>query len=490
MPQFGAIPGRASAKWSIVMKRIYPIVLCGGSGTRLWPVSRTSCPKQFQPTGGDATVSFFQETVQRQTGGSFFPPTIVTNDCHLSLVHQQLSDINSRGTIICEPIARGTGPAVLATAYSLYQQETDALMLVTPADHLIQGKMSPISEELVNAAHDGRIIVFGITPKSPESGFGYVLPGQRVPGNQALHFCDRFIEKPKVSKARKLIKDHGALWASGIALFSAKTLIEEYEKFDRDTAAAVKQSVEHARISPDAIHLDRESFKKAKVAATETAVFEKSDRLASKTLSVEWSDVGTWAAIFEVSDLDSSGNSFTGDVVSVGSSNTLVRSESRLVSVVGLEDIVIVDTPDALLVTNRKSSQMVKDAVELMKKNGRMETEREIKTTSKKRPTDASFRQTNLEESDSLQLGTRRLRIGDSLALEAGYGRQYIVVKGVLEAQGPTWRKVVSEGGRIYADPNGPVTIKNCDNRDGELLSVSYSTNATSPKSTSVAMNG
>ncbi|NNL18707.1 MAG: hypothetical protein HKP37_08215 [Boseongicola sp.] len=471
------------------MKRIHPIILCGGSGTRLWPVSRTNCPKQFQSTGGEASVSFFQETVQRQTGESFFPPTIVTNDCHLNLVQQQLSDINSSGAIVCEPISRGTGPAVLAAAYRLCQGESDALMLVTPADHLIQGKMSPISKRLMDTARSGRIIVFGITPRSPDSGFGYVVPGPPVPGNQALHLCDRFIEKPKASKAKRLIKDYGALWASGIALFSARTLIEEYERFDRNTAIAVKRSVEYASVFSDAIHLDRESFKAAKAAATENAVFEKSDRIVSKKLSVKWNDVGSWAAMFEVSDLDSSGNSFTGDVVSVGSSNTLVRSESRLVSVVGLEDIVIVDTPDALLVTNRESSQLVKDAVEIMKRKGRLETEREFKSTSKDRPSETSLRQANLKISDSLQLGTRHLPIGDTLAMEAGYGRQFIVVKGVLEAQGPTWRKVVSEGGRIYSDPNGLVTITNCDNCDGELLSVSYNANDTSPKSTSVAMN-
>ena len=461
------------------MKKIHPLILCGGSGKRLWPVSRTRSPKQFQKIGNDASVSFFQAAIQRHQSALFHPPCIVTSLRHQGTVLWQLRDIQSGGQIICEPMPRSTGPAVLAAAYKLHEENPDALILIVPADHVLEGDINPAIQNCTDAALNGNIITFGIRPRGPESGFGYLVKGGTLPAFPDLRNVSNFIEKPEASRARFLIDKLGASWASGIVLFSAQTLIHEYEKFDPETAAFVKCSLESGASLPDAIYLDAGAFSQAKPASTETAVFEISERIVTKTLNVTWSDVGSWDAMFDISNADSDGNVFQGDVVSVGSTNTMVRSDERLVGVVGLEDIIVVDTPDALLVTHRCSSQRVKELVETLKAKARPEAE--YYSTAK--PEMISFSvskglEHGLEQND-FNVGTSQLPLGGFLKMDAGSRHQVIVVNGTVEAKGSGWRKTVADGGRIYADPEGPILITNCGNCDVQLLFMIYGVEAT-----------
>jgi len=460
------------------MKKIHPLILCGGSGKRLWPVSRTRSPKQFQKIGNDGSVSFFQAAIQRHQGKLFHQPCIVTSLRHRGTVIRQLRDIQSGGQIICEPVPRSTGPAVLAAAYKLHKEDPDALILIVPADHVLEGNINPAIGECTDAALNGHIITFGIRPRGPESGFGYLVKGEALPAFPDLRTVSNFIEKPEASRARFFIEKLGASWASGIVLFSAQTLIREYEKFDPETAAFVKSSLESAASLPDAIYLDAGAFSQAKHASTETAVFEISENIVTKTLNVTWSDVGSWDAMFDISIADSDGNVFQGDVVSVGSTNTMVRSNKRLVGVVGLEDIIVVDTPDALLITHRSSSQRVKELVETLKANARPEAE----YYSTVKPEMISFNVSKgLEhgfEQNDFNVGTSRLPLGGFLKMEAGSRHQVIVVNGTVEAKGSGWRKTVADGGRIYADPDGPILITNCGDCDVQLLFMTYGVEA------------
>ena len=465
------------------MKKIHPLILCGGSGTRLWPISRTRSPKQFQKIGGKDSVSFFQAAIQRHSGEGFHDPCIVTSLRHRATVVHQLKEIQSGSRIICEPMARNTGPAVLAAALTLMASDPEALILVVPADHVIEGDINSTIMRYAGAAMDGNIITFGISPRGPESGFGYITKGEEIDGFSGLYKVDQFIEKPSKPEAQRIIDELDAAWASGISLFSAKTIVEEYEKYDPGTAAAIKRSVMGAAIFPEAFYLDGEAFSEAKADPTEMAVFERTDRIVTTSLEVNWNDVGSWSAMFDIAKSDSNGNVFQGDVVAVSSKNTMVRSEGRLVSVVGLDDIIVVDTPDALLVTRRTSTQKVKDVVEELKSKARPEAEYYASAAPKMVSFTMPAGLERIHETETFNLGTSQLPLGAFVDMDAGHGRQVIVVKGTVHAQGPAWQKTVREGGRIYSDPEGSIRITNCGDGEGELLFMTFDTDVDSPKS-------
>ncbi len=472
------------------MRKIYPLILCGGSGTRLWPISRTRSPKQFQKIGGKDSLTFFQSAIQRHRGEHFHDPVIVTNLRHRGTVVSQLREIQSGSRIICEPMGRNTGPAVLAASQSLFGRDPNAIILVIPADHVIEGEINETIIRQIDAAAAGRIIIFGIEPRGPETGFGYITKGAELPEFAGLHGVERFVEKPPLAKARELVDGKLALWASGISMFSARTIIEEYQKFDPETAMSVKRSVMGASPFPEALYLEADAFSQTRAEPTEKAVFEKTDRIATIPLNVNWSDVGNWSAMFDVSKPDSNGNVLQGDVIVVDSKNTMVRSETRLVSIVGLSDIIVVDTSDAVLVTRRSSSQNVKEVVDSLKARGRPEAEHYAGAAPTMVPFSMPRGLEQIHQTDSFQLGTSQIPMGACIDLESGHGRQVIVVKGMVHAQGPTWQKTVREGGRIYSDPDGPIRITNCADIETELLFMTFDIPVESPKSLSMPSHG
>ena len=465
------------------MRKIFPLILCGGSGTRLWPISRTRSPKQFQKIGGKNSLTFFQSAIMRHRGEHFHDPCIVTSLRHRGTVVNQLREIQCGFEIICEPMGRNTGPAVLAAAHTLFGRDPNAVILVIPADHIIDGNINEAIVAQMDAALAGQIITFGISPRSPETGFGYIQKGAEMPDFPGLHVVDRFIEKPPLEKAMELFEEDLADWASGISMFSARTSIEEYEILDPETASFVKRSVMNASPFPEALYLDADTFSQAEAEPTERAVFEKSERISTVSLDVKWSDVGSWTAMYDVSEQDSEGNVLQGDVIAVDSKNTMVRSENRLVSVVGLEDIIVVDTTDALLVTVRGKSQNVRDVVEQLKKKARPEAEYYAGSAPKMVPFTMPAGLDEVLKTDNFQLGTSQIPVGSAIELDQGHGRQVIVMKGSVHAQGPSWQKTVIDGGRIYSDPEGPIRITNCADVETELLFMTFDTSVASPKS-------
>lgn len=465
------------------MKKIYPLILCGGTGTRLWPLSRTRSPKQFQKIGGKDSLTFFQAAVQRHRGDLFFDPCVVTSLRHRGTAVSQLRDIQSSFSIICEPMGRNTGPAVLAAAHALNGRDPNAVILVIPADHIIEGDINEAIEAQIDAVQAGKIVCLGIPPRGPETGFGYIVGGEEVDGTPGLRVVDRFVEKPPRDEAEDLISKHDALWASGISMFSARTIIEEYERHDPETADHVRRSVVGASLFPEALYLDADDFSQADAQPTEVAVFEKSDRMAIAPLNVRWSDVGSWSAMYDVQQADENGNVLQGDVVALDTKNTMVRSENRLVSVIGLSDVIVVDTVDALLVTHRDRSQHVKDMVEKLKSKRRPEAEYYAGAAPKMVPVSMKVDLEQIMQTDNFQLGTSQLPVGACTEIEQGNGRQLIVMKGSVHAQGPSWQKTVREGGRIYSDPDGSIRITNCSDVETELLFMTFDSPVDTPKS-------
>lgn len=289
------------------MTRVYPLIICGGNGTRLWPVSRTQSPKQFQKVGEANSLTFFQAAVQRHRGEGYERPVIVSAVRHRETIAAQLAEIKVAADVIHEPMGRNTGPAVLAAAFTLVAQDPDALMVVVPADHVIEGDLNATIMAMRAPAVGGKIITFGIKPRYAETGFGYITDGGPDFDFPGLRTVERFVEKPPTRKARLLVESNIAYWASGISMFAAQTIIDEYRKFDPATTATVERAVHEGRRAADGLELHADLFGMAVSAPTESMVFEKTTKIALAPLDVNWSDVGSWTAMYGISKSNARG---------------------------------------------------------------------------------------------------------------------------------------------------------------------------------------
>lgn len=437
------------------MTEITPLIICGGNGTRLWPISRTHSPKQFQKIGDAASLSFFQSAVERHSGEGFATPLIVSSAKHGRTLHRQLRQIGRGAEVILEPMGRNTGPAVLAAALKLAAKDPDALMLVVPADHVIEGDINTTIRAVRQGAEDGYIITFGIKPRYAETGFGYITDGGPIIETPNLREVERFVEKPPTRKARLLVESDIAYWASGISMFKAATIIEEFTRYDPKTLDAVVHALSNASVTSEGLLLDGNAFEKADNEATEKAIFERTERIALCPLDVEWSDVGSWTAMYGISDSDERGNVIQGDVIAVESKNCMVRSDTRLVTCVGLEDIIVVDTADALLVTKVGHCQSVKKVAEHLKSSERIEAERHQRSDYEW----GSIRQVVARDHMSMCLVT--VKPGATMRLDPAPGREAIVAAGeVLLTNGRTQARL-GEGERQELCDATPTTLAN-----------------------------
>jgi mannose-1-phosphate guanylyltransferase / mannose-6-phosphate isomerase len=355
-------------------RMITPVVLCGGMGSRLWPMSRVDQPKQFQPVGGRGSLSYFQTTIQRHRGAAFHDPIVVTNAAHEALVARQMQDLQLQARIIAEPMGRNTGPAVLAAALAALQDDGDAQLLILPSDHVIRGHVNGTITRMTAAADDGLIVTFGIPPAYPETGFGYITDGGGFRNYPGLHRVAQFVEKPAYEVALHLLSGGVSYWASGISLFRADTIVEEFRRLAPDCLDAVTQAMMRGIRRNGTLLLDPAAFVCATSQPTERLIFEKTHLIALAPLrDVQWDDVGAWTAVHQISERDGDGNVTSGDVMTLDTTNSLIRSDGRLVTVIGMQDVVVVETADAVLVTTRKSAQKVKQMVERLQADQRSE---------------------------------------------------------------------------------------------------------------------
>lgn len=355
---------------SLPRMTIVPVLLSGGSGTRLWPLSRRDAPKQLQRLVGAETM--VQATLRRVRGlPGAGEPVVVCNRRHVDAILTQLDAIGvTPGRVLAEPAGRNTAPAVVAAALAA---EADQVLLVLPADHVV-GDVDGFRRAVevgARAAADGSLVTFGIRPSRPETGYGYI----RVDGEvgEGVARVEAFVEKPDADTAAEYVASGRYLWNSGMFVFRADALLAEARRLVPDVVAAV------ARALPDTdgvvAHLGPD-FVEAPAISIDYAVMERTDRAMVVPLDVGWSDVGSWEALWEVEPHDPAGNVARGDVVLDGVSGSYVRSESRLVVVVGVADVVVVETPDAVLVLDRASSQELRGVVERLRGEGRPEVER------------------------------------------------------------------------------------------------------------------
>jgi mannose-1-phosphate guanylyltransferase len=348
---------------------IYPVILCGGSGTRLWPASRADRPKQFLKLIGDR--SSFQDTILRVMdlpGADEI--VVVTGQAMAELVERQARELGVNLTVIIEPEARDSAPAIAAAAAYVQSVSPDGVMLMLAADHHIAEPEMFREAALVAiaASRTGLIVTFGVQPTSPATGFGYIKPGDALPGG--VRAVAAFVEKPDLATAKAYIED-GYYWNSGNFAFTARTLLDELAMFEPAIREGAIGSVRDGRRDGVRLHLDREAFAMTTKKSLDYAVMERTSRAAVAPAAFTWSDLGAWDAIWEASIRDAQGNAASGDVHLINTSNVLARSSGPFVGAIGVEDLLIVAEPDAILVCRRDDAQAVKTLVDVLKAGGR-----------------------------------------------------------------------------------------------------------------------
>ncbi len=353
---------------------IVPVILSGGSGTRLWPVSRESHPKQFWSLISGNTL--IQDTAMRAVGARFAAPVVVCNQEHRFMVAEQLRGVGiDDARIVLEPVGRNSAPAITAAALLVAERDPDAVMWMMAADASI-GDLEKLHAALgvaAAAARAGRFVTFGIVPTAPETGYGYIEIGAPLAEVPAAHVLSRFVEKPDAATARALVDGGRHLWNSGMFVFTAATLLAQMRLYAPEVVAAVTAAVAAARTDLDFIRLDPAAFGACPDISLDYAVAERTDRAAVVPADIGWSDVGSWQALWELQDKDASGNVASGDVLLEDARNCLVRSDGMLTAVLGLSDVVLVVTEDAVLAMDRARAQDVKNVVTRLKRAGRSE---------------------------------------------------------------------------------------------------------------------
>jgi len=350
------------------------VILSGGSGTRLWPLSRRRSPKQLLAMVDERTM--LRATFDRLEGiPELTDPWVVCNADHRQLVARELFDAGFRpGNIILEPVGRNTAPAAAAAALVIAEQDPDALMLVLPADHVIEDEAAfqATVAAAVGQSGAGMLATFGIVPTYPETGYGYIEVGEPLAGDVSR--VAEFVEKPDAATAESYLAAGNYLWNSGMFLFTARRYLEELGRFAPQMVAAVRKAVPPSS-NDDPVELDDAAFRSCPSDSIDFAVMEKTDAAVVVPLDAGWSDVGSWAALWELAADQGEDNVFVGDVAAVDVAGSYLRAESRLVAAIGVKNLVVVETPDAVMVAPRHRSQDVKTMVELLKKQERSEAE-------------------------------------------------------------------------------------------------------------------
>ena len=429
---------------------IVPLILCGGTGSRLWPLSRESFPKQFISINKEDKFSLLQKTIKRiLTLKNIKKPILVCNEEHRFIVAEQMREINIDDFIILlEPFGRNTAPAITLSALKSIEIEDDPILLVLSSDHDIKNikNFLKVVDVGLKFAEKNKLVTFGVVPKSPEIGYGYIKATK--PLSNKLEGCDieSFIEKPDIETAKNLIKDCRYSWNSGMFMFKAKEIIKEVKIFSPEILKSCKNAISKSKFDLVFQRLDKTSFSKCDDISIDVAVMEKTSRGIVIPLDVEWSDIGSWESVWENSNKDIEGNYIEGNIILENTKNSYIRSESRLIVGIDLNDLIVVETRDAILISNKRSSQKVKKIVNNLKKSNIPEGYTHSKIY---RPWGHYI---TIEEEPKWQIKLINVKPGEKLSLQMHNHRSehWIVVNGTAKVELDNKISILKENQSTY----------------------------------------
>ncbi len=429
---------------------IFPIILCGGSGSRLWPLSRESYPKQFLSIRKEDEYSLFQKTIKRiLTLKNLKKPILVCNEEHRFIVAEQMRQLNiDEFIILLEPFGRNTAPAITLAALKSLELEDDPTLLVLSSDHDIKNveKFLNVVKTGLKFAENNKLVTFGVVPKSAEIGYGYIKATKPFGENIEGFNIESFIEKPDKKTAQKLIKDNRYTWNSGMFMFKAKEIITEINKFSPQILNSCKKAISKSKFDLFFQRLDKSSFEECDDISIDFAVMEKTSKGIVIPLDAGWSDIGSWESLWDNSQKDPQGNYTEGKVILENSKNSYLRSEHRLIVGIDLDELIIVETRDAILISNKKSSQKVKDIVNYLKKSKIPEGNTHAKIY---RPWGHYL---SLVEDNRWQVKLISVKPGENLSLQMHHHRSehWVVVNGTAKVEVGAKVEILSENQSVY----------------------------------------
>ena len=432
-------------------KPIVPIILCGGTGSRLWPSSRESYPKQYQSLLQDNKNSMLQLTQERITGlKNLNNPILICNEDHRFIAAEQMRKINIQPqSILLEPFGRNTAPAITIAALKAIESFSDPLLLILSADHEIKDtqKFQEIIEASLEEASKGRLVTFGIVPDSPETGFGYIeatkpLCKKTLEGSPIA----QFIEKPNLQKAKQLISDQRYTWNSGMFLFKASSILEEIKKYAPEVLHCCQQAIDKNLTDLDFERLNKDAFKKCPNISIDIAVMEKTTKGTVFPLDAGWSDIGSWKALWDSGKKDNEGNIKIGKTITKSTRNCYLKSENRLLVGIGVQDLVIIETNDAVLIANKEHTQRVKEIVNELNEKGILEGKEHRRIY---RPWGNYY---SVVEGKSWKVKRIEVNPGQKLSLQMHYHRaeHWIIVTGTAKVEINNQEQVLTENTSAY----------------------------------------
>jgi mannose-1-phosphate guanylyltransferase/mannose-6-phosphate isomerase len=431
------------------MQSIYPVVLSGGSGTRLWPLSRAMYPKQFIRFFESQVASFLAATLARLTPEEGFArPIVVCNNDHRFLVKDEIDRAGvTPQTIVLEPVARNTAPAIAVAALLVAREDPEGILAVMPSDHVIRNEPAFVAavQRAAAVAATGKLVLFGINPDGPHTGYGYIRRGKPLTGFEGAYSVDAFTEKPDKAKAETYVAAGSYAWNSGIFVLGAQAFLDELGRLQPAILEAARAALDGAKEDLGFLRLDARAFRTAPGISIDYAVMERTDKAVVLPIDVGWSDVGSWSSLWELASRDAAGN-FTGSTAVLEDTHDSYIHSEKLVATIGVRDLVIVDTPDALLVADRQRAQDVSKIVERLRKSGRKEQEQHLKNH---RPW-GHFETLNI--GPRFQVKLLHVKPGGKLSMQMHHHRSehWVVVQGTAKVVVGTEEKLVRENESVY----------------------------------------